>query len=236
MKLTPSAARSFWKALMDNATNLITDAHVLLKHRSFGRARSLTVLAQEELGKALWLYETFHIAWSHGDEEPRVAERLTAEGRRHAAKYMEAFVFGRELEAFWGDFDVEYEGAPLDGTRDDWDAWFASKEAEATAAGKAANEEKMLGFYVDVDKSGEVLTPSSIEAGTIADDLQRAAQVVEMLLIKDHTRMQDLTDVPYSTHAQQHKLLSISHPDEWERASEEFKSGRYFRQHNDEQH
>src|SRR5699024_8552920 len=57
MILHPTTARTFWKALMDNATSLITDAHLLLEHGSFGRARSLAVLAQEELGKALWLYE-----------------------------------------------------------------------------------------------------------------------------------------------------------------------------------
>ena len=59
MILHPEKARAFWKALMDNATSLITDARLLLEHGSFGRARSLTVLAQEELGKALWLYEVF---------------------------------------------------------------------------------------------------------------------------------------------------------------------------------
>lgn len=220
---------------MDNSTNLIADAHLLLQHESFGRARSLTVLAQEELGKALWLYETFQFAWSDGDDEPLVAERLTADGRRHAVKYMEAFVFGRELEFFWGGFDLEAD-PPLGDTPDDWDAWFAAREKEAAAAGKAANENKMLGFYVDLDKSGGVLTPSSIEAGTIADDLQTAAQVVEMLLIKDHTRMKNHSNAPYdSTLVQQHKLLSISHPEEWQSASEEFKSGQRIRPHDDDQ-
>ncbi|EDY60959.1 conserved hypothetical protein [Streptomyces sviceus ATCC 29083] len=38
---------------MDNASSLITDARTLLSAGSFGRARSLTVLAQKELGKAL---------------------------------------------------------------------------------------------------------------------------------------------------------------------------------------
>lgn len=35
---------------MDNASGLIADAHALLERKSFGRARSLTILAQEELG------------------------------------------------------------------------------------------------------------------------------------------------------------------------------------------
>lgn len=79
MILEPTTARMFWKALMDNATSLITDAHLLLEHGSFGRARSLAVLAQEELGKALWLYETFNQAWSDGDDTPLTVDRLTVE-------------------------------------------------------------------------------------------------------------------------------------------------------------
>ncbi|MEV6909318.1 AbiV family abortive infection protein [Amycolatopsis sp. NPDC051071] len=39
------------KALMDNASALVADAHTLLAAGSYGRARSLRVLAQEELGK-----------------------------------------------------------------------------------------------------------------------------------------------------------------------------------------
>lgn len=46
--------RAFRKALMNNAMGVIADAHLLLEHGSFGRARSLTVLTQEQLGKALW--------------------------------------------------------------------------------------------------------------------------------------------------------------------------------------
>ncbi|WP_431813750.1 AbiV family abortive infection protein [Kocuria sp. cx-455] len=61
-ELHPSTGRTFWKALMSNASGLITDDGALLQRGSFGRARSLTVLAQEELGKALWIYETFEQA------------------------------------------------------------------------------------------------------------------------------------------------------------------------------
>ena len=53
-KMSAVEARKFWKALVDNASALISDAHLLLAAESYGRARSLTVLAQEELGKALW--------------------------------------------------------------------------------------------------------------------------------------------------------------------------------------
>ncbi|GAA1554265.1 hypothetical protein GCM10009731_05810 [Streptomyces globosus] len=58
-EMSPGQAREFWKALVDNASSLITDARTLLNARSYGRAYSLTVLAQEELGKALWIYDVF---------------------------------------------------------------------------------------------------------------------------------------------------------------------------------
>ncbi|QSE77688.1 AbiV family abortive infection protein [Rhodococcus koreensis] len=43
VKIAPDEARVFWKALMDNASSLIADAHVLLAAGSYGRSRSLTV-------------------------------------------------------------------------------------------------------------------------------------------------------------------------------------------------
>jgi hypothetical protein len=87
----------------------------------------------------------------------------------------------------------------------------------------------MAGFYVDLDDSGSAVhSPTEIEPGTISADLQTAAQVIEMLLIKDHSRMKLDAQTPYdSTHEQQHRLLPISHPDEWHDASDEFKRGDY---------
>jgi hypothetical protein len=61
-----------------------------------------------------------------------------------------------------------------------------------------------------------VRSPTSIEAGTMLEDLRTAARVVEMLLIRDHSRMKTEGVTKYdSTHAQQYRLLSVSRPDEW---------------------
>lgn len=229
----PNTARTFWKALMDNASGLIADAHTLLESGSSGRARSLTVLAQEELGKALWIYETFEQAWNAGADDAQEVPRMKTDGRRHAVKYMQAFVFGQELAAFWGDYGAhEY---PEDGSQKGWDAFFARKRSEAEAAGKRANEEKMSGFYVDLDADGEtVLSPGDIDAGAISENLQTAAQVVEMLLIKDHTRMQRSPTARFDhTYPQQHRLLRIAHPEDWEATPEEFKQGRHWESRED---
>ncbi|WP_052462654.1 hypothetical protein [Nigerium massiliense] len=81
------------------------------------------------------------------------------------------------------------------------------------------------GFYVDRDGQGRVSAPADVVAGSIATDLQTAAQVIEMLLIKDHTRMKHDESTPYdSTHEQQHRLLPISHPEDWAAAPEWFRA------------
>lgn len=228
VEMHPNTARKLWKALVDNASGLISDASALLERGSFGRARSLTVLAQEELGKALWVYETFEQSWNTGAGKTLEIPKLSSDGRRHAIKYMEAFIFGQELAAFWGDYEA-FE-LPGDESEAGWNASFAEKRSIAEAAGTRANEEKMAGFYVDLGEDGETaLSPADIEAGTIAEDLQTAAQIIEMQLIKDHTRMKHEAKTPYdSTHEQQHRLLPISHPEDWAEAPEEFRRGDYF--------
>jgi AbiV family abortive infection protein len=208
--MTPTDGRLFWKALMDNATALIADARVLLGVGSVGRSRSLTVLAQEELGKALWIYETFSEAWNAGDKVPRAIDQLAADGRSHTRKYLEAFLYGDELAGFWGDYSA------LDQRRDgeSWEDMFARRRSEAEAAARLANVQKQGGFYVDLDASGTIRSPLDASSDGISEDLQRAAQVVEMLLIRDDSRMKFDAVTDYdSTHEQQFRLLPISHPE-----------------------
>ncbi len=229
VEMAPAEARVFWKALMDNASSLIAHAHALLAAESYGRAKSLTVLAQEELGKALWIYETFERPWSEGDEAPLTVNALAQHGRSHTKKYLEAFVFGDELAAFWGDYSSLRVCQAEDGTLEDA---YQRRQEEAHAAAVEANLAKQRGFYVDRDGTGVVSSPTEIEAGTTAADLQTAAQVVEMLLIRDHSRMKDEAVTPYdSTHAQQFRLLPISHSDDWAAASPEFRSGPFHPDH-----
>lgn len=226
--MTGREAREFWKALMDNASRLIADARLLFDAGSFGRAQALTVLAQEELGKALWLYDEFEAVWSSGAQDARTIERLREHGRDHVQKYLEATEFGHQLSAFWGDysdFDVG-PGEALKDTEARLRADTDTRQAEAERAAREANTAKQRGFYVDRDDRGNVRSPSEIESGTVEADLQRAAKIIEMLLIKDHARMKHEAVTDYdSTHPQQFRLLPISHPDDWKAASEEFRRG-----------
>ncbi|MCW1100080.1 AbiV family abortive infection protein [Streptomyces sp. RS2] len=217
VEMNPVQAREFWKALMDNASSLITDAHTLLSVGSYGRARSLTVLAQEELGKALWVYVAFQTAWSQGDTSPRVVDALTRHGRSHTKKYLEAVIFGDELAEFWGDYSTLRD---MGSTYEEWVRAIKKQHAEAETAASEANLAKQRGFYVDRDANGNVTSPTALPAGTTADDLQTAARVIEMLLIRDHSRMNS-AETPYdSTHTQQFRLLPVSHPDDWAAASD----------------
>jgi len=227
--MTGSEAREFWKALMDNASYLVADARLLSEAGSSGRAQAVMVLAQEELGKALWIYDEFEHPWSRGDDTERTVERLREHGRSHIQKYLEATTFGDELAIFWGDFSAFESGPEGETTEEMMERFRAeaeSRRVQSEAAARDANIAKQNGFYVDRDMQGSVLSPSSIESGSIEADLQLAAQVIEMLLIKDHSRMKLEAATPYdSTHAQQFRLLPISHPEDWAAASEEFRRG-----------
>lgn len=63
MRLSVQASRAYRRTLMANVVALIGDAHVLMDHDSPGRARSLLILAQEELARAAVLYNSAVPAW-----------------------------------------------------------------------------------------------------------------------------------------------------------------------------
>lgn len=204
--LTPSQARAYWRALLDNASQLIADARMLWDAGSFGRARALTVLAEEELGKATGVYDRFSPRWSDRSVEP--VELPTLSARDHLAKFRAAFEFGRELETFWGD---DYPEPP-----DNWDRWQAEQKAEAEAAARAANAEKQLGFYVDLT-DGVVTSPADFDEPGVAGPLVRASRVIEMMLIQDHSRMKfDTPDDYDDTGELQWRVMPTSHPEEYD--------------------
>jgi AbiV family abortive infection protein len=215
-EMSPVRAREFWKALVDNASSLITDARTLLNASSYGRAYSLTVLAQEELGKALWIYDVFQGDWSSGADQPRTVDALAQHGRSHTKKYLEAVVFGDNLAEFWGDYSaVRATGLSYE----EWEKAHKARQREAEAAARTANLAKQRGFYVDRDEDSTILSPTAIPAGTTEADLQTAARVIEMLLIKDHVRMKSAATPYDSTHEQQFRLLSVAHPEDWAAAT-----------------
>jgi AbiV family abortive infection protein len=99
--LTPTAARAFWLALLDNAARITIEADALFPSP---RAQSLVVLAQEEVGKAVWVYRSFWNAWNDGDETPREVPELRKQRFDHLAKLIGATDFSTAL--------VEVPGSP----------------------------------------------------------------------------------------------------------------------------
>lgn len=189
-EMSADFARQWWKTLMANAVALVEDSFVLAEHDSPGRAQALIVLAMEELAKARWLFEAAEWEWSaplglYGTP-PRpslpigIPERLRATRRAHSDKLMVAEQFASGLAGFW-DHERRMEYYDL-----------ASLETfEATA--KRRNLDKQAGFYVD--RSGERITsPLHVPPDGVRDEIRRAAKVIQMHLIEDHTRQQDSPD------------------------------------------
>jgi AbiV family abortive infection protein len=189
-QISAEFARHWWKTLMANAVSLIEDAAVLAAHESPGRARSLVVLAMEELAKARWLYQAAQGEWTAPlelyDQAPSAAQPIDVpEGLRgtrwpHAEKLQVAEQFASGLGGFWDPARrFEYYDLP------------DLKAFEKTA--KQRNLDKQAGFYVD--RSGDTVTsPLQVPGNGVVEDIRRAAKVIQMHLIEDHTRQQDSLD------------------------------------------
>lgn len=196
----------------------------MLNVHSFGRARSLTVLAQEELGKALWVYDAFEGAWSAGDDSPRLVDPLASHGRSHTRKY--------SWRPSYSAMDLRPSGATRPTLRTGRERASRGRRGQDVVVPRRRRPrvrqtmQGSVGLYVDREDDGTISSPTQLEVGSIPEDLRKAAQVVEMLLIQDHSRMKHGAVTPYDgTHPQQFRLLPISHPELWQSASDDFKMG-----------
>ncbi|MBT2531981.1 AbiV family abortive infection protein [Arthrobacter sp. ISL-48] len=121
---------------------------------------------------------------------------------------MEAIVFGRELASFWGDYG---QNDDYGDDQESWEKLWQERRQKAELAAKDANLIKQRGFYVDQETDGSIQSPEGIGQGTLVQELQTAAQVIEMLLIKDHTRMKHFSAEPYDVPGilRRHKHLEL---------------------------
>ncbi|WP_166548255.1 MULTISPECIES: AbiV family abortive infection protein [unclassified Mycobacteroides] len=179
MRLSATASRRYWRALMANAVSLVDDAAVLLGHGSAGRARALLILAEEELARAQALYNSSVSAWEGHASEVEVPPRShLAQSRDHREKISAADAYGQGLGPFWGDYSAWAEGSGGIPGRDP----------------AIVNQTKQDGFYVasTADSQGQFGSPLDAPAEPVATELERVAGVVEMAVIEDHTRKQAL--------------------------------------------
>ena len=175
MMLTPAAAREFWVALLDNAARLIIDADALFPSP---RAQSLVVLAQEEVGKAVWVYKAFWDAWNDSDGTLREVPELRKLGLNHVAKHMQANNFLTAIVDVPGfsdsvEIEIAREHAP-----DALDAYLASLAQED-------NEAKKSGFYVDLKVNGSFTVPHQIDRPFLRFDIYRVAEMIHWFCVED---------------------------------------------------
>lgn len=176
--LTPSAARAFWLALLDNAARLIVEADALFPSP---RAQSLVVLAQEEVGKAVWVYRSFWNAWNNGDETPLEVPELAKQGFQHVPKLREATDFSTlqlDLPGNAEPVDIEIVKAHA--------PEILSAYLERLA--QEDNEAKKRGFYVDLQADGTFTVPHEIERPLLRFQIWEAAEMIKWFLIDDHLR------------------------------------------------
>lgn len=173
--MTPTAARAFWVALVDNAARILVEADTLYPSP---RAQSLVVLAKEEVGKAVWVYETFRSAWSDGACTSREVTELRKQGRVHVAKLMKATDFHTDRIEVPGnpepvDVELVAEHAP------------ELLVAYSTELAQEDNQAKQKGFYVDLEEDGSFTVPHEIDRPNLRSQIWWAADMVKWLLDED---------------------------------------------------
>jgi AbiV family abortive infection protein len=176
--MTPTAARALWLALLDNAARIVVEADALFPSP---RAQSLVVIAQEEVGKAVWVYKTFWSAWCHGDETPSEVPELRKLGRRHIEKLMQATDFATGM--------LEVPGSP--GPVEIELVWIHAPEVLVAYLESAAhddNEAKQNGFYVDLQEDGTFTVPHEIDRPLLRSQIWEAADMIKWFLDEDCLR------------------------------------------------
>jgi len=137
--MAPAAARALWLALLDNAARIVVEADALFPSP---RAQSLVVLAQEEVGKAIWVRKAFWNAWYGDDETSREVPELHSQWRAHSAKLMAA------TDYYTAVMEVPGSPKPVDIEL----VWAHAPEVVVAYLKQTAledNQAKQKGFYVD---------------------------------------------------------------------------------------
>ncbi|MGV8912134.1 MAG: AbiV family abortive infection protein [Rhodoglobus sp.] len=177
--MKPTAARAFWFALLQNAALTIVDANALYPSP---RAQSLVVIAQEEVGKAVWVQKAFRPAWGSGDEMPREIPELVRKRKgkalNHLAKLNEAFDFWTALiEDPVGGGAVEIEIVR------ELDPEFLATYFDRLAS--EDNEAKKRGFYVDALPDGSFMAPHKLDRPLLRAQIWNAADMAKWCLDED---------------------------------------------------
>jgi len=192
-KLAPATARVFWLALLENAARLIVDAEALFPSP---RAQALVVLAQEEVGKAVWVYKAFWDAWNDSEETQYEVPKLPKD---HVVKHIQANDFLTAIVGVPGfsdsvDIEIAREHDP-----DALGAYLASLAQED-------NEAKKRGFYVDLKVDGSFTVPHEIDRPFLRFDIYRVAEMIQWFCVEDQLRV-NINSMPRSPTQQVEAML-----------------------------
>lgn len=154
-------------AAIHNAHRLLRDGWFLLEAGSYPTAQSLAVLALEEAGKAVACHRI-----AGADEQANTRSQFVRQLTLHTAKLQRARNFLDLLDALpaggMADTQAEYLEKLISQARDD-------------------NDNKMRGFYVDLDDTDQVRTPEDVSNDEARLALETAAfttSCVNTLLVK----------------------------------------------------
>lgn len=172
--LSPNQVVKLQDALLANADALLTSALVVLERGHVGLARSLTILALEESGKAIAVHERRVQMPQLPDGEPFRCPQLDELWGSHQKKLELVHDFLVE-EKYW--FDVH----PPD--PDDNQALLGTIKAWSRRQDRA----KQRGFYVDLANNGDVLAPADIvDEESLADLIRYVHQIGWQLRLGEH--------------------------------------------------
>ncbi|MFC7403168.1 AbiV family abortive infection protein [Citricoccus sp. GCM10030269] len=208
--MAPIAARALWLALLDNAARIVVEADALFPSP---RAQSLVVLAQEEVGKAIWVRNAFWDAWYGDDETSREVPELHSQWRAHSAKLMAATdYYTAALEVPGGTQPVDIEVVKAHAPE------LVVAYLKQTAL--EDNQAKQKGFYVDLKEDGTFTVPHEVDRPLLRTEIWAAADMIKWSLDDDHMLCSVVRRPRTSSDSIATKLDSVlAHdPEEWTEA------------------
>ncbi|XBB67364.1 AbiV family abortive infection protein [Nocardioides sp. WV_118_6] len=199
--LTPEQVVNAQDALLANADRLLSAALAVLDLDNVGLARSLAILGMEESGKAIAIHER-RVAMAFAPEgEPFVTEEFSDLWASHQRKLELVHRF-LVAEQYW--FGVEPSNP------DDNRAYLGAIRSWT----KRHDKLKQRGFYVDLDRSGNPLTPDAVaDRETMADVIRHVHQIGWQLRLGEHieasSQAQYAEAVPPATEADMDRWRAI---------------------------
>ena len=175
---TPRLLGDLARAALDNASELLGDAKVLLDAGRYPRVLALTVLAAEEFGKHMMCMSAAALDL----DSPREVKKFWKRFRSHEAKYQN-----------WHGQMIDYVAIdpanPMHPERREPDLW-DDLWSEMPEMVKAAMDMKLRSLYVD-EQDGHPTSPRDLVPGGFASEVWKAVSMV----VESSERMWDGADL-----------------------------------------